>query len=136
MDRKQKIVEFMSRYFNVELIDDDTNFLENGLVSSLFLMQLLIFLENEYHIEISNDEIVPDNFSSINSILKLLSKNKVVRDLWKTAHRSTKAFWASEITQQWGQVTVQYANDKTVWIDRAAEKNLDNTDAVSHIADV
>ncbi len=77
MNSKSKVKEFLARYFNVDSITDDENYFEKGLVSSLFSMQLLMFLEGEFNIEINNDEINPDYFKTINSIVGFLNAKGV-----------------------------------------------------------
>lgn len=69
---KKIIKDFLKRYFDVEKISDDTNFIEEGLVNSLFFMQLLLFIENEFDIAISNEEIQVDNFCTVNNLLNFI----------------------------------------------------------------
>jgi len=53
------------------------NFIEDGLLDSLDLMKLITALDTEYNISIEGVDIVPENFSSINSIENILRKYKV-----------------------------------------------------------
>jgi methoxymalonate biosynthesis acyl carrier protein len=62
------IKNFLSRFFNLDSIKDDTNFFELGLVNSLFAMQLVSFIENQYDIEVDNKDIRIENFCSVNAI--------------------------------------------------------------------
>lgn len=72
METKQRIRVFLDKYLSKKGIAEDDNFFELGLVNSLFAMQLVTFLENEFDITISNDELDIDNFKSINSIAALI----------------------------------------------------------------
>lgn len=44
---------------------DDTSFLENGIVDSMNVMELAMFVEETFHIKVEDEDIVPDNFDSI-----------------------------------------------------------------------
>ena len=52
---------------------DDDNIFESGLVNSLFAMQLVSFIEEEFEISIENEELDLDNFKDVNSIAALVS---------------------------------------------------------------
>lgn len=71
---KSKIKDFVLRYVSNEILKDDDNFIQLGLVNSLFFMQLVIFLEKEFSITIDNDELKLDNFNSINAITKFIER--------------------------------------------------------------
>jgi acyl carrier protein len=47
---------------------DDTPFLENGIVDSMSVMDLVLFAEKTYAIPIHDYEIVPANFDSISNL--------------------------------------------------------------------
>ena len=46
----------------------DDSFLENGIVDSLGVVELVTFIEGKYDIAVNDEEIVPDNFDSVNKI--------------------------------------------------------------------
>ena len=62
------LIEFLGRYFSTESIQKSTDLFAAGLVNSLFSMQLLMFLEKEYGITVTNKDINIDNFCSIQAI--------------------------------------------------------------------
>jgi acyl carrier protein len=41
------------------------SFLENGIVDSMNVLELVMFVEETYGIQVSDDDIVPDNFDSV-----------------------------------------------------------------------
>ena len=57
-------------------VGDTDSLIENGIVDSLGIMKLIGFLEDKISIQISDDELVPENFSTINSIAALVQKKK------------------------------------------------------------
>lgn len=72
MNNEKIIMEFLKKYFDVSKVNKDDNIFELGFVNSLFAMQMVSFIENEFDFEISNDELNLDNFKSINSILAFI----------------------------------------------------------------
>jgi acyl carrier protein len=53
---------------------DGTSFLANGIIDSTGVMELVAHLEKTYRIKIKDDELVPENLDSIDSIAGFLSK--------------------------------------------------------------
>lgn len=49
-------------------LKDDTPLLESGLLDSLALLRLLVFLEEELHVSVDDFEVLPENFETIASI--------------------------------------------------------------------
>ena len=59
---------------NIEKLDPSDNLIENGIIDSLGIMKLLMFLENTYSLKISDDELTMENFQSHNAILSLINR--------------------------------------------------------------
>jgi len=49
-------------------VADDEDFFKSGMVSSLFGMQLITFLENSFNLEVADEDLLLDNFASIANI--------------------------------------------------------------------
>lgn len=47
---------------------DDTSFLEEGIVDSTGILELVTFLENTYGITIEDDELIPENLDSLKNV--------------------------------------------------------------------
>jgi len=60
-----------------EGLEDHTSFLNAGIVDSTGILELVDFLDNEFNIKISDDEILPENLDSINNIVYFLEKKLV-----------------------------------------------------------
>jgi len=80
MKLKQEIRKFIEANLIVfeeeaEFTDSD-NIFELGYVNSLFAMKLLSFVENEYGINIENEDMEIKNFSSIDNISNLVNKKE------------------------------------------------------------
>ena len=63
-----KILEFLGQFIRDTDIDADLNLFESGLVNSLFAMQLLLFVEQEFGIEVTNEDLDYKNFHTLNAI--------------------------------------------------------------------
>jgi acyl carrier protein len=56
-------------------IGPDTEFLENGILDSTGVLELVGFLEEKYEIRVEDDELVPGNMNSLEKItLNILKK--------------------------------------------------------------
>ncbi|MFZ1517960.1 MAG: acyl carrier protein [Ignavibacteriaceae bacterium] len=54
----------------------DTPLFEKGIIDSTGVLELVAFIEDNFKVTVSDDELVQDNFSSLTAIEKfLLSKN-------------------------------------------------------------
>lgn len=56
-----------------EIINDETNLIENGLLSSLKLVEMIIKLEEHFSIEFDAFTMNTQNFSTIESIFETIS---------------------------------------------------------------
>jgi len=57
-----------------EALNDDDSFLEQGIIDSTGILELVAHLEETYGIEITESELVPDNLDSINRIVAYLDR--------------------------------------------------------------
>lgn len=48
--------------------DDDESFLELGIIDSYGFMELLHWVESEFNISVADDELIPDNFDSVDKL--------------------------------------------------------------------
>lgn len=75
---EQKIVDFLKRFFRVDTLGFDDDIFEMGYVNSLFSMQLVMFLEKEFDIEIEPEDMNLDNIVTVNKIVKFLNSKGVM----------------------------------------------------------
>ena len=45
--------------------DDSTSFLEEGIIDSTGVLELILFVEATFGIKVSDEDITPDNFDSV-----------------------------------------------------------------------
>jgi len=57
---------------------DTDSFLENGVIDSMNVIELVLFLEQEFGIQVADHEIVPDNFDSIAQLTAFVQSKQCV----------------------------------------------------------
>ena len=55
-------------------IGPDTDFMENGILDSTGVLELVGFIEEKFGIRVEDDELVPDNMNSLVKITLYISK--------------------------------------------------------------
>ncbi len=71
-EAKTAVKEYISENFLMGQSDinleDETSFLELGLLDSTGVIELVSFLEEEFGIQVEDDEITPENLDTLNKI--------------------------------------------------------------------
>ncbi len=49
-------------------LKEDTSFLDEGIIDSTGVLELVTYLEEEFEIEVEDEELIPENLDSINNI--------------------------------------------------------------------
>ncbi len=72
MDTKTKIKQYITQIILLSdqdfPCDDDASFLDQGIIDSLGFMELVAFVEKECGIQIRPQDLVPENFDSVNKL--------------------------------------------------------------------
>ena len=55
---------------------DDASFLNEGIIDSIGVMELVSFVGQEFHITVEPDEITPDNFDSVQRISDFVARKQ------------------------------------------------------------
>lgn len=50
----------------------DASFLENGIVDSMNIMEIVMFVEEQFGIKVEDHEITPDHFDSVEKIARFV----------------------------------------------------------------
>ena len=77
MDTFSKVREFVVENFlfgDGESLKDDTSFMEAGIIDSTGVLELIMFLEETYGIKIEDNELVPENFDTLDNIAHYLEE--------------------------------------------------------------
>jgi len=54
----------------------DASFLENGIVDSMNIMEIVMFVEEQFKIKVEDNEITPDHFDSVLRIASFVQGKK------------------------------------------------------------
>ncbi len=75
MDNSSKIRQFIVENFlfgDGQVLKDDTSFMQEGIIDSTGILELVFFLEETFGVSVEDDELVPENFDSLTRIVKYL----------------------------------------------------------------
>ena len=69
--RRDQIRQFIFEKFPLAKsrgLEDSSQLLEEGVLDSLGILELVDYLQNELSVSVEDDDLVPDNFASIDAI--------------------------------------------------------------------
>jgi len=76
-ETKSKIKDFIIENFlfgNANGLTDETSFLEEGIIDSTGVLELVTFLEEDFEITVDDEELIPENLDSINNVTAYLER--------------------------------------------------------------
>ena len=76
-DNTAKIRAFIIENFlfgNDDGLKDDTSFLDEGIIDSTGVLEMVNFLEEEFSITVDDEELIPENLDSINNVTAYLER--------------------------------------------------------------
>ena len=77
MSYVEKVRSFIVEKFlfgDGEHLAEDTSFLEEGIIDSTGILELVEFLEENYGIIVEDDELIPENMDSLIKVARYLGK--------------------------------------------------------------
>ncbi len=72
---KNIIVEILTELRPEFVFTEDVDFIEEGMLDSFDVVSLVDELEEKFDIKIEGVDVIPENFSTIESIIALLKKS-------------------------------------------------------------
>jgi acyl carrier protein len=57
-----------------KVIPDDESFLGSGILDSTGILELIGYLEGEFHVKFLDEELVADNFDSLSRVSRFVAK--------------------------------------------------------------
>lgn len=57
-------------------LDPEEDLLGQGIIDSLGILKLVTFLEDDHGIKVMDEEVVPENFQSLNSVVRFVEQKK------------------------------------------------------------
>ena len=76
-DLKAQIREFIVENFlfgDANGLKDDSSFLDEGIMDSTGVLELITFLEEKFSIKVEDEDLIPENLDSINNVTAYLEK--------------------------------------------------------------
>ena len=72
----EKVRDYILRTTDGIEISDDTDLFQPGIIHSLFAVQLIIFIEKVFSIELEEEDLTQEHMKTINSIADLIEQKK------------------------------------------------------------
>jgi acyl carrier protein len=57
-------------------IDSEEELISSGVIDSLALLRLIVFIEERFGVTVEDGDVVPDNFETVNSIKAFVEKKQ------------------------------------------------------------
>jgi acyl carrier protein len=79
MDIKENIRHYIAQnmlFSDTFAHDDDASFLDQGIIDSIGFMELVAFVQKEYGFEVGPEDLVRENFDSVNKLAKYIGSKQ------------------------------------------------------------
>ena len=80
MDLREKIYNYIVENFlfgdSEPLTEDAMSLLDNGIIDSTGVMELVAFLEGDFGLEIDDEELVPENLDSVANLVGFVTRKQ------------------------------------------------------------
>lgn len=76
---KDKLREFIIENFlfgEADGLKDETSFLDEGIIDSTGILEVIDFLEEEFSIDVDDEELIPENLDSIKNLEAYVTKKQ------------------------------------------------------------
>lgn len=78
MEVREQIRKYIAETFlfseNGFNMSDDVSFLDEGVIDSMGVLELIMFTEETFNISVGDDEIKPENFDSVNKLYDYIQR--------------------------------------------------------------
>ena len=78
-DVRTRLREFVAKNFYLadpDSFDDQTSFLDRGIIDSTGVLELVTFVESEYALAVADEDMVPANFDSIDALVAFVTRKR------------------------------------------------------------
>ena len=58
-------------------LNDDSSFLDGGILDSMGILELIDYLDETFSIKVEGDELIPDNLDSINNLMAFIGSKSL-----------------------------------------------------------
>jgi len=78
MSNRQKIRDYILRNYlfsdDQAALDDDVSLMETGLIDSTGVLEIIMFLEDEFGVGVQDEEMIPENLDSVSRIVEFVDR--------------------------------------------------------------
>ncbi len=72
-----ELIDYLEKDPRVErAVEEETELIESGVLDSLAILDLVVFVEQRFGVELTADEITPGNFGSIAALAALIERRR------------------------------------------------------------
>jgi len=75
-DLEKVLITEIAVDLNRKSLAPDEDLLEQGIIDSLGIMKLVLFMEETFGIAVAEEEILPENFQCLNNMVKFVEQKK------------------------------------------------------------
>jgi acyl carrier protein len=75
-DLRRFITENFLPFSGLEAFEDGDSLLENGIIDSTGVLELLEFIEETYSIQVEDHEVIPENLDSVDDLAAFITRKK------------------------------------------------------------
>ena len=54
-------------------LDDNASFLDKGIIDSTGILELVMFIEEEFNIQLNDEDMIPENLDSVENIVNFVT---------------------------------------------------------------
>lgn len=76
-DLKKFIVTKLMHGKDGNTLGDDESLFETGIIDSLGVLQLVCFIEERFNVQVEDEELIPENFETINKLKDFVERKLV-----------------------------------------------------------
>jgi methoxymalonate biosynthesis acyl carrier protein len=77
-DIQTRVKTFLARVIPDHELGDEEDIFAAGYVNSLFAMQLVLFVEKEFHIAVQEADMDTENFRTVDAITRLVERKQLI----------------------------------------------------------
>jgi acyl carrier protein len=84
MDIKNAVRQFIVKHFyvaNPGSLSDEVSLLENGIIDSTGVLEVITFIEGTFGVAVEDDEMLPDNLDSIARIAAFVMRKRAASQI-------------------------------------------------------
>ena len=78
MNEKQLLKKFLQQeiFFSEDDFADNQQLIDSGMVDSISIVKVIIFMEKNFNISFHEDDMDPENFETLQAMLETINKKK------------------------------------------------------------